>query len=288
MGYQKKSNLLDDASNKISRTKNWVEINDESKGTYDVGDEIKFKTTMLKSSLCDYSDAYIQARGTITVNNTAAADANANNTNKKVIFKNCASFTTCISQINNTDLDNAKYIDIVMPMYSLIKCSDSYSKTSGSLWQYTKDIPAVNNDNAVVDFTNNNLTDSFNFKVKMTGKTGDNRTKNVEIMVPLKYLSNFWRTSEMPLINCEITLLLTWSASCVIVSTGIANQNATFAITDTELYVSAVTLSQQDNATLLEQLQSGFKRVINWNKYLPKPELLAQNPDLNLLIEPSF
>ena len=175
-----------------------------------------------------------------------------------------------------------------MPMYNLIECSDNYSKPSGRLWQYTKDIPAGDNNNAIVNFTNNNLTDSYNYKVKMTGQTGDNGTKNVEIMVPLKYVSNFWRTLKMPLINCEITLLLTWSASCVIVSTDVANQNATFTITDTKLYIPVVTLSQQDNAKLLEQLQSGFKRVINWNKYLPKPELLAQNQILNHLIEPSF
>ena len=118
---------------------------------------------MLKSSLCDYSHAYVDVKGTITVNNTPAADANANNTNKKVIFKNCAPFTNCITEINNTDIDNAKDIDIVMPMYNLIEYSDNYSKTSGSLWQYTKDIPAVNN-NAIVDFTNNSLTDSFNLK----------------------------------------------------------------------------------------------------------------------------
>ena len=252
--------------------------------TYDVGREIKFETTMLKSSLCDYSDAYIHVRGAVTVNDAAAA----NNNNTKVIFKNCTSLINCISQINNTDLDNAKYLDIVMAMYNSIEYSDNYSKTSGSLWQYCKDIPAVNDDNAVVDFTNNNLTDSFNFKVKMTGQTGDNGTKNVEIMVPLKYLSSLWKTLEMHLINCEGNLLLTWSASCVIVSTNVANQNATFAITDTKLYVPVVTLSQHDNAKLLEQLQSGFKRVINWNKYLPKPDLLAQNPILYHLIEPSF
>ena len=179
-------------------------------------------------------------------------------------------------------------MDIVMPMYNLIEYSDNCSKTSGSLWQYTKDIPAVNNDNAIIDFANNNLTDSFDFKVKMTGQTGNNGTKNAEIMVPLKYLGNFWRTLEMPLINCEINLLLTWSASCVIVFTHVANQNATFAITDTKLYVPVVTLSQQDNEKPLEQLQSGFKRVINWNKYLSKPELLTQNPNLNHLIESSF
>ena len=167
-----------------------------------------------------------------------------------------------------------------MPMYSLIEYSDNYSKTSGSLWQYCKDIPAVDNNNANVNFTDNNLTDSFNFKVKITSQTGNDGKKSVEIMVPLKYLSKFWRTLEMPLINCEVNLILTWSTN--------ANQNATFAITDTKLYVHVVTLSTQDNAKLLHQLKSGFKRVINWNKYLSKPELLAQNPSLNHLVEPSF
>ena len=115
-----------------------------------------------------------------------------------------------------------------MPMYNLIECCDNYTKTSVSLWQYCKDIPAVDNHNAIVNFAENNLTDSFNFKVRMTGQTGDNGTKNVEIMVPLKSLSNFWRTLEMPLIKCEIKLILTWSTNCVIVSTNVANQNATF------------------------------------------------------------
>ena len=139
------------------------------------------------------------------------------------------------------------------------------------MWQYCKDIPAVDNNNAIVNFINNNLTDSFNFKVKITGQTEDDEIKNVEIIVPLKYLSNFWRTSEMPLINCAVNLILTWSENCVIVSTNAANQNATFAITDTKLYVPIVTLSTQDNAKLLQQLKSGVKRVINWNKYLSKP-----------------
>ena len=96
---------------------------------------------MLKSSLCDYSDAYILVKGTISVNNTAAAGAGANNTNKRVIFKTCAPFTYCISEINNTQVDNAKDIDIVVPMYNLIEYSDNYAKTSGSLSQYCLDIP---------------------------------------------------------------------------------------------------------------------------------------------------
>ena len=183
--------MIDDASNQLSkfRTLYWVEINNESRGTYNVNSRIKFKTTMLKSSLCDYNDAYILVKGTVTVNNTAAADAD---------------------EINNTQVDSAKDIDIVMPMCNLIEYSDNYSKTSACLWQYCKDIPAVDNNNAIVKFAENNLTDSFNFKVKMTSQTGDDGTKNVKIMVPLKYLRNFWRTLQMPLINCEINLILTF------------------------------------------------------------------------------
>ena len=126
---------------------------------------------MLKSSLCDYSDAYILVKGTITV-------------------------------LNNTQIDKAKDIGIVMAMYNLIRYSDNYSKTSGSLWQYCKDEP------------NDNIADSESFKsnVKITGKTpAANNTKDVEIIVPLKYISNFWRTLEMPFVNCEVNLILTWS-----------------------------------------------------------------------------
>ena len=122
MEYQKTANLIDDASNQPStfQTKNWVEINDESRGTYNVNSQIKFKTTVLKSSLCDYRDAYIFVKGAITVNNTAAAGADAKNTNKKVIFKNCVPFTNCIGESNNTQVDNAKDIDIVMQMSNFI------------------------------------------------------------------------------------------------------------------------------------------------------------------------
>ena len=161
---------------------------------------------MLKSSLCDYSDAYILVKGTIIVNNTAAAGAAANNINRKVIFKNCAPFTNCISEVNNTQVYNAKDIDIVMPMYNLIEYTDNYAKTTGRLSQYCKDIPARNNNDEITEFTAGNPTDSLNFKAKITGRTGDDGTKNVEIMVPLKYLSNFWRTLEMPLINVKSIL----------------------------------------------------------------------------------
>ena len=201
MEYQKITNLLDNKSNQPSkfRTKNWIEINDESRGMYNANSDTEFKTTMLKSSLCDYSDAYILVQGTVTVPNTAAADTNANNVGKKVIFKNCAPCTNCISAIKNIHIDNAKDIDVVMSMYNLLKYNDNYSETSGSLWQYCKDIPAETNNGDIVDFNEANVTDVINFKENIPGQTGDDGTKDVEIMVLLKYLHNFCRTLEMPL-----------------------------------------------------------------------------------------
>ena len=232
---------------------------------------------MLKSSLCDCSDAYILVKGRITITGagTYAAARQADERDKGVAFKNYAPFTNCIREINNTQIDNAKDIDIIMPMYNLIEYSDNYAKTSGSLWQYFRDEP----DDNLAD------SESFKSKIKITGKTPEaDNVKDVEIIVPLKYLSNFWRILEMSLINCEVNLILRWSSTCVITnSTGAG----TFAITDTKLYVPVVTLLTQENAKLLQQLKSGFKRVIKWNKYSSKPELLAQNPNLNHLIEPS-
>ena len=141
MEYQKITNLLGNTWNQPSkfRTKNWVELNDESRGTYNTNSLIKWKTTMLKSSLCDYSDAYIFVKGYITVNNTAAADANANTVNKKVIFKNCVPFTNSINEINNTQVDNATDIDIGVPMYNLIEYSDAgFELTGHDLWFTTR------------------------------------------------------------------------------------------------------------------------------------------------------
>ena len=282
MEYQKIANLIDDSTlNQPSkfRTKNWVEIYDESRGAYNVNSQIKFKTTMLKSSLCDYSDAYVIVQGTITITGRGAdaAARQADEIDKGVSFKNCAPFINCISEINNTQIDNAKDIDIVMPMYNLIEYSDNYAKTSGNLWQYFRDEP---DDNNIED------SESFTSKTKIAGKTpNNNNVKHVAIIVPLKYLSNFWRTVEMPLINCEVNLILTWSSTCVITN---SNGAGAFAITDTKLYVPVLTSSTQENTKFFQQLNSGFKRVINWNKYLSKPKLLAQNQNINHLVEPSF
>ena len=144
------------------------------------------------------------------------------------------------------------------------------------MWEYYRDEP------------NDSLANSESFKcrINITGKTPDNCSeKDVEIMLQLKYLSNFWRIFEMPLINCEVSLMLTWSSTCVITkSTG----EGKFERTDKKLYVPVVTLSTQDNEKLLQQLQSGFKRAVNWNRYLSQPELLAQSPNLSYLVESSF
>ena len=136
-------------------------------------------------------------------------------------------FTNCISKINNTQIDNAEYIDIVMSMFNLIEYSDNYSKTSRNLWQYCKEIPAVNNAGNIVDFDGSNATDSFHFKTTITGQIAANNNNcsiagrvDAEIMVQLKYLSNFWRTLEMVLINCE-ELIFEWSANCVIIYTNV-------------------------------------------------------------------
>ena len=139
MEYQKITNLLDNISSQPSkfRTRNWIEINDKLRGTY-TGNSIKFKTTMLRSNLCDFSDAYIFVKQNITITGDGNDDAakRTDERNKGVISKNSAPFVKCISRINNKEIDNAKDIDIVKPMYNLIEYSDNYSKTSGSLWQY--------------------------------------------------------------------------------------------------------------------------------------------------------
>ena len=156
-----------------------------------------------------------------------------------------------------------------MPIYNSIEYYNNYLKMYGSLWQYYKDEAGEDMENSK----------SFSSKVKVTGKTlVDGNKKDVEIIESLKYF-------EMSLINCEVNLILTWSKDCVISS---AAGETKFKITDTKLYVPVVTLSTQDNAKLLQQLKSGFKRTINWNKYESNIKTFAQNRYLNHLINPSF
>ena len=199
MEYKKIINLVDNTPNQPSKfkTKNLVGINDDSQGVHGNGSQIKFEISILRSSLCDYSDAYILAKGTIKVPNTAASGVAPNNKNKKVVLKNCTPFTDCTSEINNTEIDHVKHIDVVMPVYNLIEYSDNYSKTSGSLWQYYRDEPAINDNGVIIDFPDDTDSASLTSKQKLTGQTENDRTKDIQIMVLLKYLSKFRRTLEM-------------------------------------------------------------------------------------------
>ena len=262
MEAQKIINLLDNTENEYLKfaTKKWYVIDSESNGNYSKDEEIKFLTRSIESSLCDYSDAYILVTGNIA--------ATPNNATKKVVFKNCAPFEKCRTEINETFIDEADFINITMPMYNLIEYSDNYSDTSGSLWQFRRD-EIINN----ADVTNDNNTLSFKYKASIIGNTEDNGTKSkVKIAVPLKYLSNFWRSLEMPLINCKVELSLKCFDRCLLTT---AN-TATFTIADAKLYVPIVTLSIEDNAKLTKLLNEGFKRPIHWSKYKVTPNKIVE------------
>ena len=169
----------------------WCVINDESKGNYSPDDEVKFLTRSLESSLCDYSDAYILVTGNITV-----AGGNANT---KVAFKNCAPFKECRTEINETFVDKTKHINIAMPMYNLIKYNDNHSDTSGSLWQFKRN--EIEGDVDLTVDAQHIPNNSSSFKYKSSVITNRN---GVKIVVPQKTLSNFWKSLEMPLINCKV------------------------------------------------------------------------------------
>ena len=184
-------NLLSDASNEFPKfsTRKWYVINDQNNTDNGEGNEdrttVKFETKVIKSSLCDYSDAYILVTGNIT--------ATGGDANTRVAFKNCAPFTKCITHINDEHVDNADNLDIIMPMYNLIEYSDNYSDTSWILWQFKRDEQNMNNGNPA----NVTTADSSSFKYKSSLKkesTAVNNNwvfENVKIAVPLKFLNNF-------------------------------------------------------------------------------------------------
>ena len=180
-------------------------------------------------------------------------------------FKNCAPFRTCIVTINDEHVENTEDLDVVMLMYNLFEYSDNYQNSIGSLYQFNSDEPPDNN----VDV--GNVTSSLVYKSKLIKGTDNNNVNNVKLVVPLKYVSNFFRSLEMPLVNCKIDLKLTWHKDCMISSAnGASNRVVSFMITDTKLYVPIVTLSTKDNTNLAEQLNKGFKRTIYWNQYVSK------------------
>ena len=219
---------------------------------------------MLRSDLCNFSDAHIVAKGTNTVTNP---DNNAYD--KKLAFKDNAPFVSCISKINNQLIENTEDLDIVMPMYNLLEYSKSYSKTTESFWNCYGDEwnIAVGGANSNISYS---IKDSkcFDYETSITEKLeASNTEKEVEIVVPLKLLSSFWRTLDIPLIYCEINLISTWSANIALRSKSTrdadpdANSavaeidppvNAGFKITDTKIYVPVVTLSTENGKRLLK------------------------------------
>ena len=178
----------------------------------------------------------------------------------QVAFRYCAPFKDCRAEINDTFVDYANFINITMPMYNLIEYSDNYSNTSGSLWGFKKD-DVTNNANV----GNDDNAPSFKYNASGIGDTENNGTKmGVKIAVPLKCLSNFWRSLEMTLINCKFELSLKWIEHCVLSTANAIN--VTSGITNAKLYVPTVTLSAEDNEKLVKKLIEGFKRLVYWNK----------------------
>ena len=289
MENQKIINLLHkiDTDSKHFATKDWYIINDENNTSYGVNkdtgadnpDTIKYDTRSLKPKLYDYAEAYILVNGTIRA---AAADANT-----RLVLQNCAPFTKCNLEINNEHVDTAENLDIVMPMYNLIEYSDNYQDSSATLYQHKRDEPSE--DDAVANLMADN-SDFFNYKISLLGNpvVANNIARiNVKVVVPLKYLSNFFRSLEMPLINCEIKLNLTWKKECVLSTCG---GDAVFIINDTKLHVPVVTLSKEDNKDFIEQQNKKFQRSIYWNEY--KTKEINEDADANVFkyinLDPSF
>ena len=252
MEFQKFVNLVgvtsDDTDLPRFATKKWIEFYDPSGKNYNADKEIRIKTPMLRSDICDFSDAYIVVKGII-------AGTNPNNAkrNNVVAFKNNAPFINCISKINGVQIDIAEDLDLVMPMYNLLAYTKNYRKTTVSLWNNYRDEPS----NPL--FSNSK---SFKYKISVTGNTyslcvGDAgydankvRKNQTEVVIPLKHLGNFWTTLNIPLINCEIELILTWSKICTLGDMTAANNPPTkleFQKTDTKLYVPVVTLSKESD-----------------------------------------
>ena len=170
---------------------------------------------MLRSDLCDFSDAYIVVKGTVTV-----VRPNNAKRNKSVAFKDNAPFINCISKINGVKIDNAEGLDVVIPMYNLLEYRKNYKKTTGSLWNYYRDGPTNPLSSNSESFKNNTSITGNTYNIGVgkevydVNKVGKNKTK---VVIPLKNLSNFCRSLNIPLINCEVELILTWSKTCVLV-----------------------------------------------------------------------
>ena len=240
----------------------------------------------------------MRVKGKVTVTNP---NDNAN-FNKELTLKNNAPFISCISKINGELVENAEDLEIVMPMYNLLEYIKNYEKTSGSLFNYYRDEPKEHTIGAGNNAINISIRNSKSFKTKITGSldAGEDEKEDIKFAIPLKYLGNFWRSLDIPLINCEITLILSWYETCVLVGKALRNapdpqpnpaiaaiespRDTKFEITDCKLYVPVVTLSFENDNKLLVQLKSGFKSSIKWNKYISQMSNKNKNNKLILYL----
>ena len=322
MEYDKINNLLlseDNESEQLSKfvTREYVRVN-SLLDMYNENKSIRFKIPMLRSNLCDDSDAYILVNGTITVTGNQPRDRQ----NRPLILKNNPPFISCITRINGELIEDADDLDIVMPMYNLLEYSKNYRKTIGSFYNHYRDELSDDNDND--NFGNIKVVNSeaFKYKNKIIGNmynvdstrapaagrarernpdyiANNSGKKSIELAIPLKYLGNFWRALNILLISCEVSLELKWNKNCIITSiqreinldggNTEASTGATLSITDCKLYVPIVTLSKDDEIKLLTNLKSGFKREIIWNKYRSQMTAEETNNNLSILVDhPTF
>ena len=284
MESQKIKNLLNYKDETYSKyqTRKWYIINDRDNGQYDKS--IKIDTEVVKLFLCDYADAYISVTGDITVD--------GGNVNTKVAFKNFHPFTKSQIHLNNEHVEESDNLDIIMNMYNLIEYSDKYEDSTASLYHFKRQEPLENN----VDLTL--VSSSFSYKSGLLGdateENGNAIWKNAQIIVPLKYISSFLTSLELPLINTKLYIQLNYTKKFVISSgRGAADvDESIFKITKTELYVSSVTLNTEDNNKLNQLLlksesdsKEKFKRNVYWNDYKSKIETIIQtNNDNNYKI----
>ena len=323
MGYNKITNLLGkldkDEIPKFTTIK-WIEIFDQSKGTYNKNKDIRFKTNQLRDNLCDFDDAYIVVTGKITATNPGNDD---NVYNRNVSLKNSAPFFNCTLKINSQLIGDAQDLDIVMLMYNLLYYSKNFRKTTGSFWNYYPNKPKSGHDN------NANLrerilypikdSESFYYKTKLIGNVPDvadpsddddieRELEDIKVVVPLKTISNFMFNLDFVLINSEIELILKWTEYCVLTEKATREcrtaedgspaldevpainrpKDLKFSVIDCKLYVPVVTLQTEYQNKLYKELKTGISIDFKWNKYRSQIINQTATSNLNFLIDPTF
>ena len=303
MESQKVINFLDhnDEDDPRFETRKWYIVNDHNNGNYSQGDDVrsvvKFDTEIVRPFFCDYSDVYILVTGNIKVEN--------GNDATRVAIKNCHPFTRASFKLNNEQVDTADNLDLTMNLYNMLEYSDNYADTTGSLYQYKRPEPRDNNGKVVNLST---ALSSFKYQSGLVQKqlatpnsenvpdsidpnfaNAHRNWKNIKIVVPLKYISNFFRNLELPLINTKLFMELNWTKYSVLSN---QNQDSRFQITKCELYIPVVTINTENNNKLSELLNKGFERTVVWNEYKSKIEELTipQNDNMfrGITLDASF